>query len=319
MPLRNSTCPTDEIRSFPWGNPRVLALKYLSARAAQSLIVRERFLPPISFRQRILLVLLLLGAVPAALLGGGLVATLLRINPARSSRAASSPSKPAVVSCSGPRHHPDESGRASALHAHIRALEGSLIRSQQGFLQPIQDRRTGARGRGPEPPPVVYRCDRREELSRQLSKPIDELLGWTARIRRYESLPPEEADRAAPEFASLRTALRETAASLQQARHAELDSERLRAFREVARRVAHEMKNPLTPVRFAIGQLGKTRANASQEALEVLRAGNRRPEHLARDFANLGRLPEGPAAMVDLGECRPSLLRTSCPSRRATR
>ena len=50
-------------------------------------------LPPISFRQRILLVLLLLGAVPAALLGGGLVATLLGINPARSSRAALEPVK----------------------------------------------------------------------------------------------------------------------------------------------------------------------------------------------------------------------------------
>ena len=40
-----------------------------------------------------------------------------------------------------------------------------------------------------------------------------------------------------PEFAVLREALRETAAALQQGRAAELESERLRAFREVARRV----------------------------------------------------------------------------------
>jgi signal transduction histidine kinase len=39
-----------------------------------------------------------------------------------------------------------------------------------------------------------------------------------------------------------------------------------------------------------------------------------RLEQLARDFANLGRLPEGPAAEVDLSELLSELLRTSVPA-----
>ncbi len=50
------------------------------------------------------------------------------------------------------------------------------------------------------------------------------------------------------------------------------------------------------------------------EALEVLRIETARLEQLAREFANLGRLPEGPAAEVDLGELLAELLRTSVPA-----
>jgi signal transduction histidine kinase len=150
-------------------------------------------------------------------------------------------------------------------------------------------------------------------LARQLSWPIDELVGWTGRIQRNEPLPDETRRTGAPEFAALRTALRNMAAGLAHARRAELESERLRAFREIARRVAHEMKNPLTPIRFAVSSLGRTATKDQEEALEVLRAESTRLEQLARDFANLGRLPEGPPAEVDLGELLGELLRTSLP------
>src|SRR5881396_4109728 len=89
-------------------------------------------------------------------------------------------------------------------------------------------------------------------LSRQLSRPIDELVGWTQLIRLHEPLPLPGAplSRGAPEFEALRQALRELAAALAAARERELEAERLRAFREVARRVAHEIKNPLTSMRI---------------------------------------------------------------------
>ncbi len=150
-------------------------------------------------------------------------------------------------------------------------------------------------------------------LSRQLSQPIEELIGWTKHIRRQETLPDHTARGGAPEFADLRIALREMAEGLQQARSAELEAERLRAFREVARRVAHEMKNPLTPVRFALSQLERTVSPAQVESLEVLRAETSRLEQMAREFANLGRLPEGPSAEVDLAELLEEILRTSLP------
>ena len=50
-----------------------------------------QFLRRLAFRNRILLALILLGAVPGALLAAGWVITVLRYNPARSSRAALEP------------------------------------------------------------------------------------------------------------------------------------------------------------------------------------------------------------------------------------
>src|SRR5437899_4623425 len=51
-------------------------------------------------------------------------------------------------------------------------------------------------------------------LSRQLSRPIDELVGWTSLIRRNAQLPPGRLTRGAPEFGALRQALRELAAAI---------------------------------------------------------------------------------------------------------
>jgi signal transduction histidine kinase len=153
-----------------------------------------------------------------------------------------------------------------------------------------------------------------DHLSRQLSRPIEELIGWTGNIRRNEPLPPDRPRRGAPEFQSLRTALREMADSLERARAQELESERLRAFRETARRVAHEMKNPLTPIRLAVSQLSRSPSPSQQEAIEVLTAETGRLEGLAREFTEFGRLPEGPAAAVDIPELLDELARTTLPA-----
>ena len=153
-------------------------------------------------------------------------------------------------------------------------------------------------------------------LSRQLSRPIDELVGWTQLIRRHEPLPAGAATRGAPEFEALRQALRELAAALDAARERELEAERLRAFREVARRVAHEIKNPLTSMRIAVDQLGRADAltdGRAVTAIQVLEAETDRLERLAKEFSEFGRLPEGPQSEVDLVELLQELARTGVP------
>ena len=273
-------------------------------------------MPALSFRSRILLALLLLGAVPSAFLSAGLVVTLLRFNPARATTSALEPvrtsGKALLDALDTTRLNPREH---RALHDHVKELNKSLTLSRRGFAYSRYKTFGLALVVSVLGILLLYSAILlARSLSRQLALPIDELLGWMGRIRRHEALPLEETRGGAPEFAVLRTALRETAASLALARASELESERLRAFREVARRVAHEMKNPLTPVRFAIGQLARSGLAEQQEALEVLRVESARLEQLARDFANLGRLPEGPAAEVDLGELLAELLHTSIPA-----
>lgn len=150
-------------------------------------------------------------------------------------------------------------------------------------------------------------------LSRQLSRPIDELVSWTARLRHGEPLPAEAAAKGAPEFAVLRDSFRTMAGELEQARAREVEAAELRAFREMARQVAHELKNPLTPIRFAIQQLGQDTDPGRREWIAVLDAESARLERMARDFGDLGRLPEGPAATVDLGELLQELARGRPP------
>jgi nitrogen fixation/metabolism regulation signal transduction histidine kinase len=153
-------------------------------------------------------------------------------------------------------------------------------------------------------------------LSRQLSRPIDELVGWTRLIRRRIPLPAGPPSRGAPEFEALRQALRELVAAMEAAREHELESERLRAFREVARRVAHEIKNPLTSMRIAVDQIGRVGGRAGDSmtmALEVLTAETGRLDSMAREFADFGRLPEGTQSDVDLVELLEELGRTAVP------
>src|SRR3989449_1607374 len=105
------------------------------------------------------------------------------------------------------------------------------------------------------------------------------------------------------EFEALRQALRELATALDAAREKELEAERLRAFREVARRVAHEIKNPLTAMRIGVDQLRRSAGQADGPmamAVEVLGAETERLERLAKEFAEVGRLPGGPKREVGL-------------------
>src|SRR5437016_8725139 len=152
-------------------------------------------------------------------------------------------------------------------------------------------------------------------LSRQLSRPIDELVGWTRLIRRRLPLPAGPPPRGAPDFEALRQALRELAGALDAARDRELEAERLRTFREVARRVAHEIKNPLTAMRIAVDQLGRSGGpvDGRATAVEVLAAETRRLERLAREFSEFGRLPEGPKSEVDLVDLLVELGRSAVP------
>lgn len=141
-------------------------------------------------------------------------------------------------------------------------------------------------------------------LSRQLSRPLNELVGWTERIAHGEPLPPpdERGARGAPEFDHLRQRMRLMAAELEEGRARALESERLSAFRESARRFAHELKNPLTPIEFAVARLEREAPPSLGDAVEVLRTETRRLDQMARAFAQFGRLPEGPLSDVDLEE-----------------
>lgn len=154
-------------------------------------------------------------------------------------------------------------------------------------------------------------------LARQMSRPLDEIVGWTDRIARADPLPAGPPPRGAPEFDVLRRRMRTMAADLDAGRARALEAERLRAFRETARQVAHELKNPLTPIQLAVARLERAAPELAPDladTIAVLAIETTRLNGMARSFAQFGRLPEGPAADVDLGELVRYAARTSVPS-----
>ncbi len=173
-------------------------------------------------------------------------------------------------------------------------------------------------------------------LSRQLSRPLDELVRWTELIGHGHPLPPppertvvshnqrngdegptmqvtQSRVRGAPEFETLRRSMREMVSELEHGRRQAVEAERLHAFRESARRVAHEIKNPLTPIRFALARLRGQAPPALQEDVSVIAMESDRLDRMAKSFAEFGRLPEGPAAEVDIGELVRYTARSSVP------
>jgi signal transduction histidine kinase len=150
-------------------------------------------------------------------------------------------------------------------------------------------------------------------LSRQLSRPIDELIAWTGRLKRGEALPDQPPAKGAPEFDVLRSSFRAMAADLAAARAREVEAAQLHAFRDLARQVAHELKNPLTPLRFATSRLAQDARPDQRELLEIVAGESERIEQMARDFATLGKLPEGPPAPVDLAELLETLVKSTVP------
>jgi signal transduction histidine kinase len=150
-------------------------------------------------------------------------------------------------------------------------------------------------------------------LSRNLSRPLQELVGWTERIGRGEPLPTTPPRRGAPEFEVLRRRMRAMASELELGRERAVEAERAATLRESARQVAHELKNPLTPIRFAVDRLRREAPPGLEETVEVLAVESQRLEEMAKSFAQFGRLPEGPRAEVDLGELARYTARATMP------
>lgn len=154
-------------------------------------------------------------------------------------------------------------------------------------------------------------------LSRNMSRPLQELVGWTERIGRGEALPEGPPRRGAPEFEVLRQRMRNMSRELELGRARAIEAERAAALRETARQVAHELKNPLTPIRFAVERLRRELPTLSPglvETVEVLDVESRRLEAMARSFSQFGRLPEGPPAAIDVGELVRYTARSTVPA-----
>jgi len=149
-------------------------------------------------------------------------------------------------------------------------------------------------------------------ISRNLSEPVERLVELTRSLGAGAPLPAPDARPTGPrigEFVLLEHALRNAATELEGARASELERARMKSWTEMARRVAHDIKNPLTPMAMAADRVARSPDPATAEAGQVLQEEIGRLDALARSFAQFGRPPEGPLSPVDLRELLEGLAR----------
>jgi nitrogen fixation/metabolism regulation signal transduction histidine kinase len=150
-----------------------------------------------------------------------------------------------------------------------------------------------------------------------LTRPIDDLVGAMGRLGRGERVPtlgtPPE-----PEMAYLVRSFNRMAAELERSRRELRRAERMAAWQEMARRVAHEIKNPLTPIQMAIHRIkgdleGRGRAGTPGgappvvepsrigESLDAILGEVETLRHMADEFSRLAKLPLPELRPVDAG------------------
>ena len=257
-----------------------------------------------TFRTRVLLYLVLFAVIPSTvLMVGGAIAVSRTLPVLSASKAWDNVANSGRRAIEAARAAPLTSSQRAAVDAHERELAASLVQAKRvGYLTSrvvvlvIVTALIGSLL-------VALLASRvAGHLSRQLSRPLGEIVEWAGHIARGEPLPAGPPRRGAPEFELLRQRMRAMAADLETARERDREASRLEAFRETARRVAHELKNPLTPIRLAVARLKRDADPRLADVVDVLETESRRLEEMARNFAQFGRLPEGPPASVDVGE-----------------
>jgi two-component system nitrogen regulation sensor histidine kinase NtrY len=145
-------------------------------------------------------------------------------------------------------------------------------------------------------------------LSRQMTRPLDALEAAFTRVASgdLEARVPESG---ATELRVLAGSFNAMAGRLAQARDALAAAEREAAWRDVARRLAHEIKNPLTPMSLSLHRLQKRAERvpepdraAVRDSLAALLQEVEHLTRLAERFSQYARLPEPQSEPLELGE-----------------
>jgi signal transduction histidine kinase len=144
-------------------------------------------------------------------------------------------------------------------------------------------------------------------FARSLSRPLSELADEASKVARGEARPVRV--RGGGEIAELGTAFDRMLEDLGATRRRLAATTRVAAWREVARRVAHEVKNPLAPIRAAVETLRRLRAREDpafdgyfDEATRTVLDEVKRINDIVTEFTRFARLPPPKPTDLDLGE-----------------
>ncbi|MBP7283367.1 MAG: HAMP domain-containing protein [Leptospiraceae bacterium] len=135
-------------------------------------------------------------------------------------------------------------------------------------------------------------------LARQISRPIVQLASATQRVSRGEIDVQLDLDEEG-EMGILIESFNQLTRDLKAKNEELLHTQRIAAWKEVAQRMAHEIKNPLTPIQLSAERIRKRLDNPNREKFdEVVKNGTetiigqvRVLEHLVKEFSEFARMP----------------------------
>ncbi|HEU4383813.1 MAG TPA: ATP-binding protein [Anaeromyxobacteraceae bacterium] len=151
-------------------------------------------------------------------------------------------------------------------------------------------------------------------LARRITRPLEALREAAVRVAGGDLGARVEA-RASGEVGDLVRAFNAMTADLIRSRERATSAERVAAWREVARRLAHEVKNPLTPIAMSVETLREALERRRPDFEEIFREGTqaiqeevRRLKRIVDEFSRFARLPPPQPAPVAAGELLSALL-----------
>ncbi|MBP6632500.1 MAG: HAMP domain-containing protein [Kofleriaceae bacterium] len=151
-------------------------------------------------------------------------------------------------------------------------------------------------------------------VSRRMTRDLDRLVAGSLAASRGElehRVPVASRD----EIGEVGAAFNYMMEDLRLAKERLVIAERIAAWQEIARRLAHEIKNPLTPIQMAMDTLRKTWRKKHPSFDEILEESTQtvleeadRLKRIVSEFSDFARMPKPDFQRVDLGELVSSAL-----------
>jgi signal transduction histidine kinase len=160
-------------------------------------------------------------------------------------------------------------------------------------------------------------------IARRTTRRVSSLVVATRRLAAGDLAVQVDPGRSSDELAGLARAFNAMVREVRESRDRIVYLEKISGWQEVARRLAHEIKNPLTPMKLAFQQLelswkrspvkdsDPALGKAVQDAAEIVRDEIATLQRLVEEFSAFAKLPEVRPEPAELGEFVEEFVRTS--------
>ncbi len=144
-------------------------------------------------------------------------------------------------------------------------------------------------------------------MSRKIRRRVYRLTAYARQLAKGKLLVAPPESQSLDEIGILAKSMAQMAQDLYQAQERLLFAEKIQSWQTIARKIAHEIKNPLTPITLVAEQLQRSQRHADPKLKEVLGESSRilleeseSLRRMVREFTAFARLPEPKFEIVDL-------------------